>query len=179
LVKIPNNIMADLSPEQMVDIRRAFPTGNVVIILSEIELSTGQIAFDELVRMRDNIDRDLADTKSAPIQPPKPPPVFTINFRPGLATIIGRQRGQRRNRVHVYCQPYGYPIRLCDWVAVDKESIEQPDITIGIKQILYTLIHRLIGEQLCQHCVDIMTGKRAGRTGMENHGHGQNAPLPS
>lgn len=83
------------------------------------------------------------------------------------ADIIGRQVGQRRNRVHIYRQPYGYPIRLCDWSGVQLEDIEELGRCQGIGgpaepiTLVTALDWRLTqGDRVCQHCKAAALGKR-------------------
>lgn len=91
----------------------------------------------------------------------------SIKKGPG-GDIVGRQGGQERNRTHIYRQPFGYPIRLCDWVAVDVETIER----IGEAQGLTgpaeaaALVMALDWAEtnkdavICKHCRAVVQGKR-------------------
>lgn len=82
--------------------------------------------------------------------------------------IIGRQGGQKRNRAHVYRQPFGYPIRLCDWVAVDIDSIEYIGEAQGlngpaVKEALVMVLdwaEATKGAVICKHCQALAQGKR-------------------
>lgn len=106
-----------------------------------------------------------------------PPPL-----KPGF-DIIGRQGGhnRKRNRVHIYRQPFGYPIRLCDWIMVEEADIEVVGYCQGINgpAEMITLATALDwrenqGDRICRHCKAVATGKR-GATGMVYHGHGKGA----
>ncbi len=96
--------------------------------------------------------------------------------------IIGRQAGQKRNRVHIYRQPYGYPIRLCDWSAVDKETIERIGEAQGLTgpaelkalEMALDWAESTKGAVICKHCQAMAQGKRES-IGMINHGHGKGA----
>ena len=82
--------------------------------------------------------------------------------------IIGRQGGQRRNRTHIFRQPYGYPIRLCDWTAQDVESIERIGEAQGLtgpaqKEALVMALdwaEATKGAVICKHCRAAVKGKR-------------------
>jgi len=79
--------------------------------------------------------------------------------RPGR-DIIARQGGQKRNRVHLYEQPFGYPVRLCDWVA---EGEIEKMFTCATREETKATIATLIeaGEvSVCKHCQAIVEGKR-------------------
>jgi len=98
--------------------------------------------------------------------------------------IIGRQAGQKRNRVHVYRQPYGYPIRLCDWIMVEKTDIEEVGQCQGVAgpaddiQVLAAALdwRENAGDRICRHCRAVAVGKRT-PIGMSNHGHGKGADI--
>ena len=78
--------------------------------------------------------------------------------------IIARQGGQERNRVHLYRQPFGYPIRACDWEAVALDDLESlPDEP-----------RNPLAAVTCKHCQAVISGKRTS-VGMDNHGHGKGA----
>lgn len=87
--------------------------------------------------------------------------------KPG-GDIIGRQAGQKRNRTHIYRQPLGYPIRLCDWVAVDVEAIERIGEAQGLcgPAELPALVAALDWAEstknavICKHCRAVAQGKR-------------------
>lgn len=88
--------------------------------------------------------------------------------------IIARQGGQKRNRFHLYHQPFGYPIRACDWVAVDLKTLDNPRET-GTEGDLAIRILR--GDQykpVCRHCLAVAEGKRSVVLEAE-HGHGKGA----
>ena len=116
----------------------------------------------------------------------KPKPVPFETPRPQLKAggdIVARQGGQKRNRVHIYRQPFGYPIRLCDWVYVDVETIERIGETQGIcggAAELDALVLALNWAEdnkmacICKHCQAIAQGKRES-IGMKNYGHGKGA----
>lgn len=111
---------------------------------------------------------------------PKPEPTPTRPKAGG--DIIGRQAGQKRNRTHIYRQPFGYPIRLCDWVAVDKETIEYIGEAQGLcgpaaKEALVMALdwaEKTKDAVICKHCRAMAQGKRES-VGMINHGHGKGA----
>ena len=93
----------------------------------------------------------------------------TISKRPKPGPdLIGRQGGQKRNRAHIYRQPYGYPIRLCDWVAVDVETIERIGEAQGLngpaqKEALVMALdwaEATKGAVICKHCRAAVKGKR-------------------
>ncbi|MFA5429822.1 MAG: hypothetical protein WC329_01530 [Candidatus Omnitrophota bacterium] len=91
--------------------------------------------------------------------------------------IIARPLGQKRNRVHVYRQPYGWPIRSCDWVAQAPEDLEifwmiQEGQAVGFFNLAAEK-----GHSICKHCRAIIEGKRVS-IGGKNHGHGKGAPPP-
>ena len=89
------------------------------------------------------------------------------------ADIIGRQGGQKRNRVHIYRRPLGYPIRLCDWIAVDMESIqliahiegisgpaEMKALVTGLDWAETWKNNRGEYVTICKHCRATIHGKR-------------------
>jgi len=102
------------------------------------------------------------------------PPLYTaareiVDKRPKAGgDIIGRQGGQKRNRAHIFRQPYGYPIRLCDWVAVDVETIERIGEAQGLtgpaqKEALVMALdwaEATKGAVICKHCRAAVQGKR-------------------
>lgn len=98
---------------------------------------------------------------------PKPEPKSSIRLEAG-GDIVGRQGGQKRNRVHIYRQPFGYPIRLCDWVAEDVETIERVGEAQGLNgpAELPALVMALDWAEstknavICKHCRAIAQGKR-------------------
>lgn len=80
--------------------------------------------------------------------------------------LIARQGGQKRNRVHIYRQPYGYPIRYCDWSAQDLDDIEilgrwEEAKSGPATPIQNALIHyaHLAGRSYCKNCHKIAFGK--------------------
>ena len=100
---------------------------------------------------------------------PKPEPEPDVGFDPEhgrdrapkpAADIIGRQGGQKRNRTHIYRQPLGYPIRLCDWIAVDMTSIEYIGEAQGVngpaqKEALVVALDWVESRKnaiICKHC---------------------------
>jgi len=96
----------------------------------------------------------------------KPKPVPFDRPKPG-PDIIGRQAGQKRNRVHIYRQPFGYPIRLCDWVMVELTDIEKVGECQGVggPAELTTLLMALDwranqGDRICKHCEAVAIGYR-------------------
>jgi len=114
---------------------------------------------------------------------PEPP---SAQFKAG-GDIIGRQAGQKRNRVHVYRQPFGYPIRFCDWVMVDLYLIERVGEVQGILggpaelnalEVALDWAEAYKDAVICKHCLALAQGRRGPVMGMVNHGHGTGAPLP-
>ncbi len=110
----------------------------------------------------------------------KPPLKGFTKPSPG-PDLIGRQGGQARNRVHIYRQPFGYPIRLCDWVAVERGSIEAKGQCQGIHGPAEVLALAAAldwregqGDRICRHCHAVSVGKRTS-VGMDLHGHGKGA----
>lgn len=88
--------------------------------------------------------------------------------------IVARPKGQARNKFHVYRQPYGYPIRLCDWAAEDMDNLLPvviPD-NMTLKNFIYSHIPEA---RMCSHCWAVVKGDRTS-VGMDNHGHGKGAP---
>ena len=115
--------------------------------------------------------------------PPKPEPGDDL---------IGREFGnhnEARNRVHVFRQPFGYPIRLCDWVAVDREKLfifchtQGPtgpaDVEMTKRALEYEAMNlqKKGGRPICKSCQAIVDGNRSS-IGQDNHGNGTGAPLP-
>lgn len=84
------------------------------------------------------------------------------------ADLIGRQGGQKRNRVHIYRQPFGYPIRLCDHIAVARDDIEFVGMAQGISGPAEwpALVAALDWSEtaknarICKHCQGVAQGKR-------------------
>lgn len=116
----------------------------------------------------------------APETEPEPEPKPTVDhLRRPLPDLLARQSGQKRNRYHVYEQPYGYPIRRCDWVAVELSSLDdvreipgkEADVAIQILKGGQT-------KRVCSHCLAIARGRQSPPLGMLHHGHGKGAPLP-
>jgi hypothetical protein len=111
-------------------------------------------------------------------------PSAPVDNKPG-PDIIGRQGGQKRNRVHIYRQPFGYPIRLCDWTAQQAKEIEIVGQVQGIggpgepKALAAGLdwAESMKGAVICKHCRRIAQGIRES-VGLNNHGHGTGAPTP-
>lgn len=112
--------------------------------------------------VRESPNVEIGDTVAAEVpsdlQPPRP--------QPG-PDIIGRQAGQKRNRVHIYRQPFGYPIRLCDWLMVEIDDIEEVGRCQGLggPAEMVTLATALDwramkGDQICYHCEAVVQGKR-------------------
>lgn len=77
--------------------------------------------------------------------------------------LIARQGGQKRNRVHVYRQPFGYPVRLCDWVY---EGEIEPIPTVPPPGEPYAAV-------TCKHCLAVIQGTRRS---MEDSGPPYNEP---
>lgn len=98
-----------------------------------------------------------------PIKDEEPEPKPTIDrMRPVAGPdIIARQGGQKRNRYHIYKQPHGYPIRCCDWIGVERESLDDVREIPGKEAGM--AIQILKGDQtkrVCSHCLAIARGKR-------------------
>ena len=99
--------------------------------------------------------------------------------------LIARQGGQRRNRVHLYRQPYGYPIRACDWVSVEHSKLEViTELTPkpGLESWEIEYYFRDIewppdAKTVCKHCLEVVRGNR-NVIGAKYHGHGVGAPHP-
>jgi len=100
-----------------------------------------------------------------------------IKPKPG-PDLIGRQGGQKRNRVHVYRQPHGYPIRFCDGETFDKEDLEALGKCTGgdgssepaMLKMALALQERTPGVVICKHCLAILDGKRG--NGSADRGYG-------
>jgi len=93
---------------------------------------------------------------------------ISVERRKAGGDIIARQGGQKRNRTHIYRQPFGYPIRLCDWVAVDVETIERigeaqglfgPAALLALEAAL-DWAESVKGAVICKHCRALAQGKR-------------------
>jgi len=113
------------------------------------------------------------------IKPPEPWPrgeaneaSYTISSPviPGKL-IIARQGGQKRNRIHIYERPCGYPIRLCDWTFAPLEALEvlgewdEENARTETKlenALLYYASSK--GFQYCRHCMAVVQGKRGNGT---------------
>ena len=97
---------------------------------------------------------------------PKPEPTPTRPKAGG--DIIGRQGGQKRNRTHIYRQPLGYPIRLCDWGAQDIDSIERVGECQGLNgpaelnalELALDWAETNKDAVICKHCRAVAQGKR-------------------
>lgn len=74
----------------------------------------------------------------------KPHPIGAIQPKP---EFIGREGGhnKKRNKIHIYQQPFGYPIRVCDWTGPD-EKVER--------------FSGNYGDVTCKHCRAIIAGER-------------------
>lgn len=97
--------------------------------------------------------------------------------------FTARQGGQKRNRVHYYSQPFGYPIRVCDWVAVDRDGLEKIEYFNNPNPITGVVVICLrsregTGEAVCKHCLAIAEGRQSLPLAVKNHGRGKGAPLP-
>jgi len=86
--------------------------------------------------------------RTAVATPPEPEP--KPRPEPG-PDIVARQGGQKRNRVHLYRQPFGYPIRACDWSAVSLDELES----------LADDPRDPLAAVTCRHCQAVILGKRA------------------
>ena len=102
------------------------------------------------------------------LREPEKPAVPIRGLKAG-GDIVGRQGGQKRNRTHIYRQPLGYPIRLCDWIAVDLDTIERIGEAQGISggpAELPALNSGLDWAEawkkavICKHCRALVKGKR-------------------
>jgi len=94
-------------------------------------------------------------------------PVMEIVRKP-KPDLIARQGGQKRNRVHIYRQPFGYPIRACDWIAVEYSDVEVlgqcqgadgPAELVTLNMAL-DLHERKPGVVICKHCRKVAQGER-------------------
>ena len=98
---------------------------------------------------------------------PKPEPKRPQRFIMG-SDIIGRQGGQKRNRTHIYRRPFGHPIRLCDWIAIDMETIERIGEAQGLRgpaeaaalAMALDWAESTKNAVICKHCRAIVQGKR-------------------
>jgi len=91
--------------------------------------------------------------------------------------LIARQGGQKRNRVHLYRQPFGYPIRACDWEAFAPEDLEDVfKLTFGDPATALQSEGAAFHKPTCKHCQAVIAGKRTS-VGGTNHGHGKGATL--
>lgn len=92
--------------------------------------------------------------------------------------FIARPKGQKRNKYHVYRQPFGYPIRLCDWSAEVMDGLDDILTTpadMTLKNFIYGT--GLIDKgRMCSHCWKVLLADRTS-VGMDNHGHGKGAPI--
>ena len=99
--------------------------------------------------------------------------------------LIARQRGRERNRVHLFKQTYGYPIRACDWVAVELIKLDviielppMPGLENARTEATFRGLERPPDDRLiCKHCMEVVKGKR-NVIGEQYHGHGTGAPHP-
>lgn len=76
--------------------------------------------------------------------------------------IIARLGGQKRNRVHVYRQPFGYPIQLCSWEMPEQEL--ENTFTCATEEETKATLSTLIeaGEvTVCKNCQAIIEGKKS------------------
>jgi len=82
--------------------------------------------------------------------------------------LIARQGGQKRNRVHLYRQPFEYPIRACDWTAVEYNNVEvlgqyqgaDGPADLATLNMALNLHARKPGVVICKHCRKVAQGKR-------------------
>lgn len=95
---------------------------------------------------------------------PEPAPIRLKAY----GDFIGRQGGRRRNRVHIYRQWFGYPMRLCDWSAQNIDSIERivevqglngpaKSVTLGARLDWAEATKDAV---ICKHCRAVARGKR-------------------
>jgi len=117
--------------------------------------STLYTAAQEVVRKHDQEAARTLYSTAGTVPQPKPGP-----------DLIARQGGQKRNRVHVYRQPFGYPIRACDWIAVDNievlgqcQGADGPAELVTLNMAL-DLHERKPGVVICKHCRAVAQGKR-------------------
>lgn len=132
--------------------------------------------FEWLKGLRKRLPWNLAKAGGSRIEPPEAwprAPAKDIASIKGL-DIIGRQRGQKRNRVHIYRQPYGYPIRYCDLVVVRPVDIEEVGRCQGFdgpaeRRTLFAVLvwWENQGNRICRHCLATAQGKRLSRHGKE------------
>ena len=45
----------------------------------------------------------------------------------GLAKSDFIGRAKRDKKVHLYCQPFGYPIRYCDWACPESDIVSDTE----------------------------------------------------
>lgn len=58
-----------------------------------------------------------------------------------MSTFIGRTKGKKDAKIHLYSDKRGFPIRLCDGLGEDE-------------------IEKVEGPVTCRHCLGIQQGKR-------------------
>lgn len=93
--------------------------------------------------------------------------------------VIGRQGGHNktRNRTHIFRQPFGYPIRLCDWTMQELDSIERIGEAQGTdgpaaKEALVLALDWAEREKkavICKHCLATVKGERGPIMGEPSH----------
>ena len=59
-----------------------------------------------------------------------------------LQAYIGRPKGKKNAKSHLYSDYRGHPLRLCDWLGMDEE------------------VERISGSLTCLHCLKIQRGVR-------------------
>lgn len=113
-------------------------------------------------------------------EPTEPPRVADIDMdttptREDVAKLakpafIARQGGQKRNRVHLYIQPYGYPIRICDFFPVTTVGLEilfdeKPSASCRAPISNMLIFIKSEGGRVCSHCLAVVQKKRATKDG--------------
>ena len=75
--------------------------------------------------------------------------------------LIARQSGRKRNRIHLYLQPFGYPILACDWLAVEYSTLEDTlEVERGQGGNAIQILNGQPSKRICRHCLAIAQGRR-------------------
>lgn len=81
--------------------------------------------------------------------------------------IIARQGGQKRNRYHIYEQPQGWPVRVCDCepkATTLLEDVRKPPPFLGEMGRTGWLVCEFESQELtgrtCSHCMEVLHGRR-------------------
>ena len=60
-------------------------------------------------------------------------------IKQGLAKSDFIGRTERDKKVHLYCQPFGYPIRYCDWTCPESDIVSDTEKEITCRRCLIKL----------------------------------------